>query len=1097
MRTLKTVIFSLAVLLLTLPASAQQRSLSGKVVDAAGNGLVGVAVLQQGTSNGVMTGADGSFSITLPAKAAVLEVSSLGYTTAYIDVSAKQETVDNIVLEEDNMLLQETVVVGYGTQKKVNLTGAITTVASEELENRTAHSLTNMLQGSVPGLNISTSQGQPGASGSLNIRGITSINDADPLVLIDGAVGDLDRVNPNDVESVSVIKDAAAAAVYGARAAFGVILVTTKSGKAADGKARIRYSGRFGFEKPTTSTDYETRGYWSVYTVDKFWNATNGNNYTTYTHEDMMELLARVNDKTENPERPWVMVKEVGGKQRYMYYCNTDWYHEMYNDIHPVMNHSISISGGNKAVKYFLSGAYDRQQGIMKANPDIYQKYNLRAKIDAKLNRFMRLSNNSTFYYSTYKYPGLGDVNEGMGYAARHAMASFPLQNPDGTWTYVTDWIRGNYRIANGRHIAYASDNLNQRRRTDFANTTELTITPVKQFNLKANFTYRFYQNRNTHRRNEIDYSATPGVISHYSNTGAYENWMSENIATYNYKAVNVYGTYEDTFKDAHHLTVMAGFNWETNHRKTVYARGYDLITEALSDLDLVSTTEKAPEVSGGQTEYALAGFFGRINYDYKGRYLFEISGRYDGSSRFAKGHRWGFFPSGSVGWRISEEPFFAPARKVVDNLKLRVSYGTLGNQNVANYSYLRLVNFNTFKSYTFGEGSAMARYTNLDAPVSSDLTWEVSKQANVGIDLAMFGNRLQFTAEGYIRDTDGMLTKGKDLPAVYGASSPKMNAADLRTLGYELSLLWKDSFKLAGRPFGYSIRPTLSQFNTKITKFDNPTRILSDLYEGMTYGEIWGYRIDRLFTSDADAAEYTARVNQDLVNARLTGGWMGGDMAFKDLNGNGKIDNGDNTVDNPGDREILGNSLPRLHYGITAAFDWAGIDFSIFFEGTGNHYWYPDNLSTPFWGPFSYGYTTFLQKDFLKQCWSEDNTDAYFPRPRTYIASNSSGELGVVNDRYLQNLRYLRLKNVTVGYTLPKNWTKKIWLEQVRFYFSGENLAYWSPLKKHTLYIDPEAAYTRTTGNTEASSSDDAAVRNQGYYPWPSTFMFGIDITF
>ena len=827
MKLLRTISLSVAFLFAALTLGAQNRSVSGKVSDAGGQPLVGAVVMQQGTTNGVSTGADGSYSLKVAEGAVTLEVSCLGYQTVLLDVAATQAVAD-AVLEEDNMLLQETVVVGYGTQKKVNLTGAITTVASDDLENRSAHSLTNMLQGSVPGLNISTSQGQPGASGSLNIRGITSINDANPLVLIDGAVGSLDRVNPNDVESISVIKDAAAAAVYGARAAFGVILVTTKSGKAEDGKARVRYSGRFGFEKPTTSTDYETRGYWSVYTVDKFWNNANGENYTTYTHDDMMELLARVNDVTENPERPWVMVREDGGKERYLYYANTDWYHSLYNDIHPVMNHSISISGGNKSVKYFLSGAYDRQQGIMKVHPDIYQKYNLRAKIDAKLNRIMRISNNTTFYNSNYDYPGLGDVNEGMGYAARHGLASFPLQNPDGTWTYITDFIRSDkYRIANGRHIAYASENVNVQRRTDFSNTTELTIQPVKQFTLKANFTYRFYQNRNTHRRHEFDYSSKPGVISHFSNTGAFEDWMSESVQTYNYKAANVYGTYEDTFKDAHHLTVMAGFNFETNHRKTVSGKGYELISENLSDLELISTTNKAPEVNGGQTEYALAGFFGRVNYDYKGRYLVEVSGRYDGTSRFATGHRWGFFPSVSAGWRISEEPFFAPARKVVDNLKLRVSYGTLGNQNVSNYSFLRLIHFETFKSFTFGEGNTMARYTTIDPPKASDLTWEVSKQANVGIDVAMLGSRLQFTAEGYIRDTDGMLTKGKDLPAIYGAASPQMNAADLRTMGYELSLTWKDSFKLLGKTFGYSIRPTLSQFNTKITKFDNPTRLL------------------------------------------------------------------------------------------------------------------------------------------------------------------------------------------------------------------------------------------------------------------------------
>ena len=297
-------------------------------------------------------------------------------------------------------------VVGYGVQKKVNLTGAVTAVDTKDLEDRTTHNLTDMLQGAVPGLNITTSSGNPGSSGSLNIRGITSINAADPLVLVDGVEADMSRVNANDVENISVIKDASAAAIYGARAAYGVILITTKSGSEKGGKATVRYSGRMGWEEPTVSTDFETRGYWSVYTVDKFWATDAGKNYTTYTEHDMAELLARVNDVTENPERPWVVEEIRNGRKQWVYYANTDWYHELYNDRHPVQQHSVSITGGNKDVKYFLSGAYDRQSGVIKLNPDVFQKYNLRAKIDARLNKVMRLSNNTSFFSSAYDYPG-------------------------------------------------------------------------------------------------------------------------------------------------------------------------------------------------------------------------------------------------------------------------------------------------------------------------------------------------------------------------------------------------------------------------------------------------------------------------------------------------------------------------------------------------------------------------------------------------------------------------------------------------------------------------------------------------------------------
>lgn len=1078
-KVLATVLLSLACV---FSAFAQNRTVTGKVLDADGAPIFGVAVMVEGTTNGTAVGDDGTFSIRVSSGDVTLRFTALGYVDKLVKVPYTQSTV-SVVLEEDNMTLDETVVVGYGTQKKVNLTGAITSVESKNLENRSAHNLTTMLQGSVPGLNISTSSGNPGSTGSLNIRGVTSINSGDPLVLIDGVEGDLNRINPNDVASISVIKDASSAAVYGARAAFGVVLITTKGGSSDKDKATVRYSGRWGYEAPTTSTDYETTGYWSVYTLNKFWYETKGSNYVNYTNEDMMELLARVNDKTENPARPWVVEKDG----HYKYYANTDWWHEMYNDRHPVQNQSISISGGTKAVKYYLSGQYDKQIGMVKANPDVFQKYNFRSKIDARINKYASISNNTNYYTSTYDYPGLSDIQDSFAYSNRHAPACFPLQNPDGTWVYFVDAL--GYRVANGRHWGYASTNLNLQKRSDFTNTTELTIQPVKQFTLKANYSYRSYTNHNTYRRNTIEYSQYPGQVVDYNNGGAFDNYMQESISENVFNSTNIFGTYEDTFADAHHVTAMAGFNFDSYARKNVGAKGYDLITKELSDLNLISTTNRNPEVSGGQTAWRNAGFFGRLNYDFKGRYLFEASARYDGSSRFAQGHKWGFFPSASAGWRISEEPFFEPLKSTINNLKLRASYGTLGNQKTSsNYTYLRLVNFNTFAAYNFGD-NVMARYTNLGNPVASDMTWETSQQSNIGLDFAAFGNKLEFTAEGYVRNTIGMLTAGMDLPSVYGASEPDMNAADLSTKGFELSLSWRDSFKVLGQNFSYSLKPTVSYYTTHITKFENETKLLSNYYEGMEVGEIWGFKTDGLFQSDAEALAHTSKVDQSYFNANLTGGWKAGDLKYVDVDGDGIVGIGDNTVDNHGDLIYLGNSLPRLHYGLTTSFSFAGFDFSIFFEGTGNHYWYPSKQNYAFWGPYSYGYPTFLAKNFLDNCWSEDNPDAYFPRPRANVASNGAAELGRVNDRYIQNIRYTRLKNLTVGYELPSKLISHVGVEKARIYFSGENLAYWSPLAKYTKHLDPESAFDR--------DGDSGSDLNNGAYPWQKTIMFGIDITF
>lgn len=1094
--------------------NAQNREVSGTVLDTQQQAVIGATVMVVGGgSQGTVTDAEGRFALKIPAGSVELEASCLGYVSVRKTVPSTMSQI-SFVLEEDTMLLEETVVVGYGTQKKVNLTGAISVVDDKQLSDRSSHNLVTMLQGSVPGLNITTQSGNPGSTGKMNIRGFTSINnsDADPIVLIDGAIGDLEDVNPNDVQSISVIKDASAAAVYGARAAFGVILVTTKKGADSDGGAKIRYSGRFGWEEPTTSTDYESRGYWSVYTLDLFWRTqAAGTNYTGYNEHDMMELLARVNDKTENPERPWVVKEFRNGREQWVYYCNTDWYHEMFRDRHPVQQHNISISGGSKNVKYFISGGYDRQTGIIKTTPDVFQKYNLRAKIDANLKKWLKFSNNTSFYNSNYSYIGVGDIQD-VFRNLRHSPASFPLFNPDGTGLYTNPLIvGGNYNVANGRQIVFAmGKHKNEEKKFNFANTTQLVIAPVEEFNLTADFTYRKIQRNDMHRTVAIPYGIRPNEFGAYDSIGgAGENALEERSRSYDYLSGNVFATYEDTYKDAHNLKVMAGFNLEQYYYKNITAKGYYLSDEDLNDLGLSQVIDGVgyPLISGGQSEYALMGVFGRVNYDYKGRYLFEVAGRYDGSSRFAKGHRWGFFPSGSLGWRISEEPFFASAKQTVDNLKIRASVGTLGNQNVSNYAYMRTVDVDKyFSNYTF-DGNAPAQYASLSAPNSSSLTWETTYQYNVGVDLAMFRNRLNFTAEAYIRDTKDMLVQGNTLPSVYGADAPKENSADLRTRGYELSLGWRNSFKLAGRDFNYNVSASLSDYDSHITRYDNnKTKSLTDYYEGMRIGEIWGFVVDGLFQTDEEAQNYQNNVCDALSyigNNRMQGGFLAGDLRYVDLddkkegpNGINMISLGKNTADDPGDRKILGNSLPSFQYGFNLGFDWMGIDASVFFQGTGNHYFYPPGMNIAFWGSYSYAYyTAFMPTDFIKTVWSEDNKNAYFPRARVY--SSTGGELAPVNSRYLQNVRYLRLKNLTVGYTLPQKWTRAIHVDKIRFYFSGENLAYWSPLKKHSKYLDPESAYRRVTKKTSTGMYTNSDAKDAVAYPWQKTIMFGIDITF
>lgn len=1087
MNILKSVVLFLILLLAgsSMVLSAQNRSISGKVFDTNEEPLIGVTVTIENTTIGAITDIDGAFTLQVPEGKVVLNVSYVGFVPQKVTVASGQSNV-TVRLSEDAVLLNEVVVVGYGKQKKVNLTGAVASVGGEELENRVTKSLSSMLQGTVAGLNVTTSSGVPGSSASINVRGITSIHESEPLVLIDGAVGDIDRVNPNDVESISVIKDASAAAIYGARAAFGVILVTTKSGAAKDGKATVRYSGRFGWQAPTTSTDYETTGYWSVYTINQFWQANSGTLYVDYTDQDMQELWNRVNDKTEHPDRPWVVEDVRNGRNQWVYYGNYDWWHSLYRDNRPMQQHNVSISGGKDDVKYFVSGSYDKQTGILRENPDIYRKYNLRSKIDFRINEWLTMSNNTSFYSSQYSYLGDGDVENTLAYSARHALACFPQKNPDGSWLYGTPYL--NYKVANGRHILLGENShRNVERSTDFTNTTRLVYAPIRELSFTGDFTYRQYQSRNTSRSNVMYYREYPdGELLSYA-TGAGANRLDEAVNTNQYYSTNIFGTYDDTFNQAHHLSVVGGMNYEAWKNKNISAYGENLVSTDLDDLDLVGQNAEGATITGvggGQNEYALLGIFGRINYDYKSRYLFEVSGRYDGTSRFASGSRWGFFPSASAGWRISEESFFQPVRQWIDNLKVRGSFGSLGNQNISSYySFARLISISSL-GYTFGEGSVLPKYSLLSAPIASGMTWETAQQWDFGFDLTMLGNRLNLTVDGYIRDTKDMLTDGVDLPGVYGADLPDMNAADLRTKGYEITLNWRDRLTLGNKPFEYSVGLNLSDYKSVITKYDNENKTFAkDYYEGMEIGDIWGYVTDGLFQTDEEAKAYAEKVVLSYVLKGQTGGWQAGDVKFVDLDGDGKVGIGSNNVDNPGDRKILGNSLPSFSYGISASAQWNGFDVSAFFQGTGNHYWYPAGQSMPFWGPYSYPYLSFLQKDFLADVWTAENTDAYFPRAMAYSAS--SGVLSNVNDRYLQNLRYLRFKNLTVGYTLPQSWTGKARIESVRIYFTGENLCYWSPLKKHSRYVDPEAAIDRS----------DAY--NNAYYPWQKSFLFGIDVTF
>ncbi len=1052
----------------TATAKTGRRAISGKVTDATGEPIIGATISEKGGRNGTTTNVNGEFSLEINPEN-MLTISYVGFAPQTV----KARDAMHITLAEESKGLDEVVVIGYGTKKKANLIGAVSTVTADELKDRPVSSAGQMLQGQVPNLNISFSSGTPGESTKMNIRGATSIvNSGSPLVLIDGVEGDLDRVNPNDIESISVLKDAASAAIYGARAGFGVIIVTTKSNK--DGQAHITYNGRFSWSAPTTKTKFMTNGYQTAKLVDTFFNATSGGSYSKLTPDDYNELEARQYDTTENPARPWVVVSPVDG--RYHYYGNFDWYNYLFDFTQPTWNHNLSISGGNNKMNYMLSGGMNDHDGVFALSTDKYRTRNLMAKFNAEVTSWFRIFSSASLFKSKYTQPGY-DFEDGgnVGNLTFHAMPWIVPVNPDGTNVYTlpnsgdrpADGFAAMLRTGNG----FSTVN-----KTEHTYAVGGVLKLMEGLELTGKMTYRTFIKDKLFRMASFQYSERPNEMK-TANSGFFGNRLKDSRATTDVYVYDLYGNYHKTFAEAHNLAIMAGMNYERGSYKWVEPSGKDLLSETLNDLNL---SVGAKSVKGAQHEYALLGYFGRISYDYLGKYMAEVNMRYDGTSRFKSSDRWGFFPSVALGWRVSEEKFFHNLLPVVSNLKLRASIGSLGNQVTDGYSnpyypYIRLITLDNMTKLNYIFNNAQAMYATIGSPVSGSLTWEKVVTSNAGLDVGLLNNRLALTLDVYQRNTKDMLATSLTLPAVYGYAVPLENNGELRTRGFELSLSWNDKFLLAGKPFYYGITASLADSKSKLTKFrGNETKILGQNYEGMEWGEIWGYKVQGIYQTNAEVA--ARGVDQSFLGSKFSD--QAGDLIFEDLDGNHKINNGKGTLSDHGDLVKLGNSQARYHYGFSLNLSWYGFDMSMFWQGIGRQNMYPGDNNMMFWGPYSRAYSSFIPADLPGKVWSENNRDAYFPRAGQDQARWFA--MSKVNDRYLQNLAYCRLKNLTIGYTLPKILTKKIYLDKVRFYFSGENLFTMTKLKSD--YLDPEQMTTD---------------RNGRVYPFSKTFSFGVDVSF
>lgn len=1046
----------------------KKQTITGVVYDEEGNPVIGASVMNKETAQGAITDLDGKFSLetSIPS---TIDISYVGYEVATVHV--KDGQTKTIRLVPSSLMIDEVVVVGYGSQRRSNLTGAVSTISSKELNNRPVVSAANALQGADPSVNLTFGTGSPESGYSLNIRGGISVNGGTPLVLCDGVEVPLNQVNANDIESISVLKDASSCAIYGAKASAGVVLITTKSGSAATkGKAKISYNGRFGWTQNTTSTDFIRTGYDYVTFANKFYHAYNGVNMYLYEDEELQKLYDRRNDMTENPERPWV---EIGEDGKYYYYGNTDWYGYFYNRTRPQMEHNVSITGGGEKVNYYISGRYYQQYGMF------------------NIDKWIKWSTNIGLDNNNYNYNGTSNYAMTIARLESNISPSFVPFNPDGTIVQYTNQLYANSPLGagDGGYLTSRRGH-NSKSRTLLSVVNQIDITLLQGLTLTANYSYQQRKQLYRYRNNSFEYSRSQGVTQTFTSGSIFNNYEEDESFPVTHM-LNYYATFEHSWAKKHNLKIVAGSQYETYRNVNKNTSMTNLSNDNLDSFSAV-TPESVLTVSQDISAYKTLGFFGRINYDYMGKYLLEVSCRADGSSRFAEGDRWGVFPSVSAGWRISEENFFKPVSDWWSSLKLRASVGSLGNQQVDYYAYLQTITSDNQFSYTF-DGEGKAYYAKISNPISSGLTWETVTTYNVGLDMSFLRNRLSMSADYYVRKTTDMLTTSLTLPDVYGASTPKANCADLRTNGWELSVSWNDSFKVANKPFRYGIQATLGDYQRTITKYNNPDKLISDHYVGKKMGEIWGYHVDGLFKTDKEAAEYQAKINDKVVNGRVysskvDGYLRAGDVRFADLNGDNVIGAGAGTVDDPGDKQIIGNTTPRYSYSFRLDASWNGFDVSAFFQGIGKRDWYPSYSTTSqgansFWGPYSFPSTSFVEKSFPEDCWTEDNRNAFFPRIRGY-QSYSGGSLGTVNDRYIQNIAYLRFKNLSIGYTLPIS--KRIF-EKVRVYVSGENLYYWSPLKKHNKTIDPELAISSSTYSSNTGSG----------YAYPRVYTVGVDITF
>ena len=1043
----------------------------GVVYDPTGMTVIGASIIEKGNpGNGTITDIDGNFTMKVPENA-TLVISYIGYVTQEVKVTPGKPM--NITLQEDNQMLQEVVVVGYGVQKKVNLTGSVAMVEGETLEQRPLANATQSLQGMVPGLYIdNTNAGRPGATATLQLRGQGNLSGSGaPYVLVDGVEMDLADVNPNDIESISVLKDAAASSIYGARAAYGVVLVTTKKGK--EGKARVSYQATLGWSQPMSLPEMVNAVEFANYFNAGTYNATQTIQYTP-------EIIADLEQYMRDPSSidPWKNLKP--GQSMVNTFTNSaegignvNYFDLHYKNTAFKQNHNVSISGGGEKAQYYVSGGMYKEEGLLRFADMDYRRFNFNANINSQVTDWLKLKVNTKYMNSNNETPfGTGALSEGFYHSLARFRPTTSVVDPNGNWTEASMIPY----FQSGTNTTTENNNLTM--------TGGLELEPIKDWHIFFDYTYRY---------NTRDYSAVaiPPSIPNADGT-AYETATRAEIMTdadgrftrYNmnnqYQSLNLYTNYTFSVNDKHNFTFLLGYQEEYYKYRYLYDSVTGLQYPSNPSLEMADGDRTVRD-----TRYAWAtrGYFGRINYDFMGKYLVEVNGRYDGSSRFAKDNRWGFFPSVSLGWRISEEAFMEKTKNWLSNLKLRVSWGLLGNQaGAAYYTFASSMDPNALGNWFFN-GVRSGYYSPGDV-IDSNTTWEKVDHKNIGIDFGFFNNQLTGTFDIFQRDTRDMLGPSASMADFFGAVAPETNNAEMRNRGWEMTLQWRGKI---GSDIDYSIGGSISDATAEVTAYDGGyTNPSENWYKGKKVGEIWGYRTDGLIQTQEEADEYNAKYDLSYLSGQA---WKPGDVKYVNLNeGTGKgqdmaINNGSNVVGDMGDMTIIGNTTPRYQYTINGSISWKGLSLSLMFQGVGKRDWAPVMGTAYFWGASSLANTTVFKEHL--DYWTPDNPDAYYPNP--YIAGNQAvgqyrAKTSQRADRYVQNAAYCRLKNLTLSYNLPEAWISKLHLTKAQVFFSGENLLTFTKLK----IFDPEGLFT---GNSYGGAVEQAGKN----YPMTRVFSVGV----